>query len=613
MWLSFFRVEMIKIFVKTVLILSLVVVGWYFWSSSSFIHPDYNWVRGCKQSYKLSLQSRAHYASPGLNDVSLLQKIEAILNVHILDIRDGEIYLAMQLSSVKASYNGEEDPGLNTIYQIPFLVEMDSSGRISSVTIANAVSEQDGAVIQGIIESLEIIVPDRSDSEWELQQVHSTGTYLARYSYDKEQGLIYKRKKSYVSLNRDSFSSDAVAAIRKSGFQVRLGKHPNCWIESLDGQERIKIAASNDQIRFEMNLALELMEGWVNANLEVWNDSSYDQMRDKLLMGRKNVLSRAKQAGIEKIARELEGSVQELNALLKRYSSDMASGDMMGLKDEISNYLLAFPQQVQTVSDWLRDSVISEDTHAFLVYVLQMTDNKEAQTLIAELAVDSSQSKEKRLRAISALGFVEDPDPALAETIWQLSKQSDDKDVSDRATLIYGAVARQMQQRDPLAAAQVHRNLSGELNESLKSGESEKSRQLLLALGNTAYPGIIQDVELGLASADPGIRCAAAEALASVDDEFASGILEQQLAVENEGKVREQLYRGLLKREFSQKVCDHAKKHLVSEQDENARLAMVEYLVKHRGNDPEIHAVLDKQRVLESNSLIYNKILQGLH
>ncbi len=537
-----------KGFLLFVLLVIILAVGWFLFGSKPSVDPEYNWRPGCKQSYAMSLKSLTHYAPPDLKEIILHQEIDAVFNINVLEINDQQVFSAIQLSEVKASYNGEEDSDLNRLYQLPFLVEMDLNGRLISVTLPNAISEQDGAVLQGIVESLEVVVPLNAGKEWEVEQAHSTGSYLASYNYDSQEEKIIKRKKRYTKLDSDSFSPDSIAAIRDSRFQVRLSKDPQCWIGFLGGKERLQISGSDGSVKFEMTLALEPMVGEIDDDLDVWNVVSYEEMRKNLLKGKKNTISRAKQERIERIAKELKGESEVLSGLIEKYVKDMSSADMMALKDQISDYLLAFPEQLEVLSAVLRDPAIDRGKHGFLIYVLQMTASNEAQQLLAELAVDRTQVKENRIRAISAAAFVEDPAPELVQAIWQLSQQSDDKEIADTAIFSYGATARRLQKNDPIGTAKIHQNLSGEFQDALKAGETQRAAQLLLALGNTAYPGIVQDVESGFANSDPAIRAAAAEALGEVEDGFAAKLLEQQIMVEREGPVLAQLYNGLLKK-----------------------------------------------------------------
>lgn len=602
-----------KRFLLFVLLVIILAVGWFLFAGKPSVDLEYNWRPGCKQSYTISLKSLTHYAQPDLKEIILRQEIDAILNINVLDLNDQDVFSAIQLSEVRARYNGEEDPGLNRLYQLPFLLVMDRNGRLISVTLPNAISEQDGAVLQGIVESLEVVVPLNVGKEWEVEQTHSTGSYIAGYNFDSKEGKIIKRKKRYTHLDSESFPPDSIAAIRDSRFQVRLSNAPQCWIGFFGGRERLQISGSGGSVKFEMTLTLEPVVGEIDNDLHLWNVVSYEEMRKNLLKGKKNSTSRANQERIERIAEELKGENEVLSGLIEKYAKDMSSADMMALKDQISDYLLAFPEQLEVFSAMLRDPATDREKHGFLIYVLQMTASNEAQQLLAELAEDPTQVKENRIRAISAAAFVEEPAPELVQAIWQLSQQSDDKEIADTAILSYGATARRLQKNDPTSTAKIHQNLSGEFQNALKAGETQRAAQLLLALGNTAYPGIVQDVESGLANSDPTIRAAAAEALGEIEDGFATKLLEQQIMIEEEGPVLAQLYKGLLKREFSQEAAQHAKSSLSSEQDDGARLAMVDYLVKHRQNDLEIQDVLDQQRKVETNSLIYGRIIQGLH
>jgi hypothetical protein len=318
-------------------------------------------------------------------------EIEGKLNVCFLDVDDGRITLAMQLSdsTVTVDPAGEKAPARqpvieNMLNSSAGLLHLDRDGRVLSCDLPAALADEDRAMLQGLFATEFVLV---EGTRWEAEEKIQGPP--CRSFYRTESGASISKTRQALETPQGQPS----LRILKSGFTAVPGPF---WIESLDGAEQIEyvwqdriICAANTSVklaRLEETTIPESLIALMNdptkrdALIDSASLVSSDESTQKSARERQNMARLVEQYQAIPAAQMIDDLVRIVASGMDHESTIPA---MYGLRD----WLLANPVRSSEIAEALKKPELQGAVAARMTHALELAGqkSKESQTALASI------------------------------------------------------------------------------------------------------------------------------------------------------------------------------------------------------------------------------------
>jgi hypothetical protein len=160
---------------------------------------------------------------------------EGVLNVRTLPVGSFRT-LGFELSALEVQRNGKAAPALAKSLSQPFSVEISATGELGTSRFLPEVPRTERATLDGLVRSLELVVPQNPATHWEARESDQNGDYTASYEFDAPSRIVTKTKQRYTSSRRPGLVSLTV-----SGSTLHVELDPDLWIHSAEFQEQMAL------------------------------------------------------------------------------------------------------------------------------------------------------------------------------------------------------------------------------------------------------------------------------------------------------------------------------------------------------------------------------------
>ncbi len=601
-----------KKFVLPVLAVSVVfvlaAVKWFFFSPEKF-----TWQEGDRISYSINTTDVISAGIPGAGDLYKRITLSGILNMRLLEVRDGRVRAAIQISPVRIKVGPQEIPAIENIYSNLFFAEISDQGEFLNFDFSNEIAPDDENNLINTVRSLQFVIKNGFSKEWNFREKDANGT--AEVNYTAEEHIIRKRKQSYISLrpSADQSSSDTKIDIKNSLYTANYDSSSS-WISEMNGQELLVfISGNNTFLKTSSRISLKKLASIQDPSLAIWNDGlSFGEMRSRWSSLPKNRISFAMASEQLKIRQKIGN--KKLDEYLKDFFSTHNSFRSAALTD-IVNYLRAFPGESAMVPDLLLTMKLNQQQRAILTHALARAAHPEAQNALVRIMRSPAFLKENRVQAVIAFSDIPLPQKSSVSSLWETyNDRGAGKEISDTAILSLGSISKTFGRSE----SEKDRDLSDEIKErigaDLKS-VSDMNRQvaLLHAACNTGDDAFIEPVSSFFSNDNPNIRSSAASSLAHLPSGKVDDILCAQLNSEKDINVRGSLVSALEQREPTDQSVGTVLNQIGNEENEIVRGEMYNYLLKNR-EKPGVREKLAELKKTESSlacRLIINRALNS--
>jgi hypothetical protein len=558
--------------------------------------PALQWRLDRLQNYSFTVDSSSLIEMPGSNAGQLFTVVmNGEFEYRALEHAPAEVLVGIQMSSLEIEVGGNSpaDPVLREL-TLPFRVRMAPDGRPIEFEFSASVSLEARQIMENLIRMFQVSI--QPGDEWIVQETDASGLFVAKYTRNSPSTII-KTKQRYIDSGQSS--AGAVSVVR-SLESITIDSR-QYWISGLDVDEVLRI--ENPQ----------------SFSMEVSNRATLELRGSRASAGRATgkwhfvTAAPAVASPVHQLPPE-EAKVELRSALASLDTTDgTRTGDIHRLRD-----LVRMDSKLPSILvDDLRTKELTDRTRADVYLVLQLAGTPEAQAALSLLAADADMPVNNSLRAIVALGSVQNPTEETIEVLWDSARsgvtEGERRDVPTTATLALGSVANGLRNADN----DNYSILRADLMEGASGASDDRQRAVyLLALGNTADtdPTMSRDIVVFLDDPAPEVRSAAANALGRLATNQVGGDLFKRLENERNDAVRSSITEALLTWENpSPGAVATFRTAIPNESSENTRYNMARFLGKTMDTSPENREALESLLETERSKRIRQEIANTLY
>ncbi|MFT3770441.1 MAG: hypothetical protein QM820_33860 [Minicystis sp.] len=286
--------------------------------------------------------------------------------------------------------------------------------------------------------------------------------------------------------------------------------------------------------------------------------------------------------------RSLDDVVSAAGALIAKAPQP----DVDGAAVLLVQYLRLDPRNAGAMLAQLRRGDLAEGTRAGLLLGLQLAGGREAHEALRQAARDPLLTAADRLRAVSAISEVPDPDAATVDALLALRREGE---AAQAARLGLGALARSPR----LDAAEKQRVLATLTDDLTHPGDAAARRVALLAAGNAANPALGDAVAAFTRDPDPEVQAEAYAALTKMNALPPPAALLDALAKAEAPRLRSALGDALLGKPLGAAEIDRCAALLKTQPPPDTRAILIDLLGAAAGESAPAKAALRQQLRLE--------------
>lgn len=549
---------------------------------------------GASRAYELSLVTEVSSGAGPKRSTTLRGR----LNMRVLPDAPRPM-LGVQLSALQVDIAGQAQAVMERAFAKPFVIEIDASGRFGESWFLQDTPPADRAAVDAALRSLQIVLSERSQKQWQVHESDQTGEFVATYHSEPGE-LLTKTKGRYISLRQRQLEP----RILESQLRASLDRS-HLWLRRLEGHERIELSARGQSAVAVINahVSLNALPHAPEKTLALWRSDllrAASAPRDAVLFGADSAWDQAK---LDEIRKQFERSGTTFAGVF----SALKQGDGSA-PEQLVSYLRAFP--VQSGELLVRLDELGDSQQAFALNALERAGTPQAQLVLTRIVGDGARSESTRLRALSALSGVKQPAAeALDELITAIrAERARPKDsLSATALLTLGTLAARAPDRE---ATRVRAALQDELN---IAPDSARQALALRALSHAQASLASAQTKQYLTSPAQEVREAAVMIVATQRDQRATHDLLELLAHEEDLTVRSAALRGLVSQPPSERANSAIADAVASGQasDPDLRAELVAYLARGIREQPSNQTLLRKQLEQETDRRVLLTILNG--
>jgi HEAT repeat protein len=545
------------------------------------------WRAGSSQEYHFVIDSSSQIdISSNGSGQDIVVFMDGVLLFRTLSVTPSEALIGLQIESLKFEIGGESPDELTRRELTrPFRVRFADNGYPIEFEFSEDVSVEARTVIENLVRMFQVNI--QAGKEWAAEEVNASGRYTAIYTRRSPSSILKEKQSYFYSVPS---STEAISIVKSEELVAFDGEHD--WISRMNLEEVLENkAAQGLSYKVRNRASIELTRSRVASTQPDtrWNffAETASGPSSSPAQGPPTELT------LEQAGKEIESVLATLDTSVgNRTENIYRLRDLILMDGELPSRLL----------DILRTQELNDRTRADLYLVLQLAGTPEAQAALGSLVVDTGLPAVSSLRAIVALGFVNEPTERTIETLWDTARggisEGDRRDVSATATLALGTVGYGLRTAEDLD----YHALRADLLDGASSASDDTHRAAyLLALGNTADddPAITRDISRFLYDPAPEVRSAAANTLGRLETEEAGDDLFRSLEKESNAAVRGSITEAMVNWENPPAPAIAWVRNAVqSETDEKSRYNMAVILGKTIDKYPENRVAL--ARLLDS-------------
>ncbi|MFN0057392.1 MAG: HEAT repeat domain-containing protein [Planctomycetota bacterium] len=556
------------------------------------------WPIGAVAAYDLAVEMEAH----GRGDAALSggsvenREISGTLILRVLRRDADEITVGARLvppTTNSAAFN----PGLASAFHVVFA----ASGEVSRCRFADGLELETRGRLDELMRVFEFRFPQpasRETSTWVGEATDSFGRCRVRYTVAGNK--VHKQKLEYFA----SAHGDLAATVTVADSRGTAEICEDFWLQHVRVEERLEVAVDK----------LLDMRFVVRARLDRRGEIPPDLL--SALAALDSPLSADSQNGkIEGAAGD--GTAQTLTA--QRQLSDAMSQLLLTEGLSVDAYLsakkllAAHPEFVAEVERVLNESAAPDRVRSLCLLLLERAGHDAAQAALERLATAADVEHVQRVRAIIALGGVDNLNDQSFAALWRIFNgrgEADGVEFGNTAALALGGAAGRLRSVDDGRYPAVRGDLVAALH---RAGSIGEVGILLKSLGNTGDPAVLDEITPHLRSDTPSVRAAAAKAIGSLPNSQSLSALTQALSRETDDRVRHDIAESLVRLDMADETSVQVVKDTLGKESSSAVTALLaEYLVANLDAQPQARPVLEAVLASTTSTRVREVISAGL-
>jgi len=479
------------------------------------------WRQGTTQQYAIESNSSMQMNTDGTGESQHMSvQIEATLDVHTLQTSNQAALVGMQLSTIDLRINNQTDAQANAALMLPFRVRYVSGAYPGEFEFPAKVSVRDRSILENLIRMFQIT--DSTGANWTATEANGSGTYEANYQRSSS-GRIEKTKRQFKApANQPLF--DAAEIDSTETIQLSAGID---WIDSMRVDEKL------------------VTNGQGGPAITILNEASIKRLRalsDPLTADRWRfaaVAADSDKTVKQKAKLELSKEAAHLRILSSVTKLDHTEQGRTTWIHELRDLLRVDDSLPAALLDVLRTQELSDRTRADLYLALELAGTGSAQKALITVMSEQTWAITDALRAIVALGGVEQPKEESITALWQsvysAADGGDRQRLGSTATFALGNLGRALKDSENERYLALRSDL---LNAAMSESNETQRANYVYALGNTGDSSLSEQVAGFLDEDASKIRRAAAQSLEVLGADSVADSLVNQFHQESNSEVR---------------------------------------------------------------------------
>ena len=488
--------------------------------------------------------------------VNMIDSTSGILSLKVYEELESGWALGFEFSEVRSIVKSSElgDPRSNENLQeemnAEILVLVESSGRFAKVVFPASTGPDARNSMKDLLAHFQIILPDdHTQTEWEVEEEDTTGTYLATYRKNSEDHLValLKTRLGYTYVETPEATGQSLDSMTESSGQteIQLDPHP----VSIIGEQRLSI---------ELNGLAQGVSSVITCRFERVDAShrSYPASApatNHLLAAAGTNLKADAQQGGGKLALDpdLPDTVEILrNIRIIIAESGIRSADATAAMAQLVESMKRDDKAVAAALDKLAEDSCGKDEAALLIGAMGAAGTSAAQEALQRIITSESEPFERRETALFAFAQVESPIEGIDQTLRQAYEEKDE--IWNTSLLLLGALGDRVRNTDP---GRFEGTADFLLEAYRAAGERGERAAALESIGNLGLEVTPPEIARAYADSSDRIRRAAVRSLRKTFDPAAEEILSHAFNSDPSETVRAAAAKILA--EFPHETDDH--------------------------------------------------------
>jgi len=429
----------------------------------------------------------------------------------------------------------------------PFTFKMISTGILSEFEFVDGIPAEADRFVRQVMLTMQTILPKEPKTRWDTKEVDMTGRYRSEYVLEKADAKtleIAKRKSQYLNLKvaqaaiNDSVS-DSTINIEKSETGIIVAKK-GPWILSVAQQE--STATQSGDYKWAESLG-HFSANRIEKDVSKKFPETFQAFLADMNSGR---YIRSKYYATDETFNRLGENIgmDEALAVYDRLKNSGENNAARYAEKFIVNYLRQHPKAsfdlIKSMNADPKRERIDQSDQLILWRLITEAGHTEAQNSIADAITNPNLSELTQWRAIAYSHSFENPEPFLADTLWDFYEGMDtpkdrrERDMKTSSLFAIGSMASD-DKLNRETKAKVSRLLSDHLKNTPSPGEQIVT---LSAIGNYGGEELIDDIEPFFGALNEKVRAAAFNALRRMDNPEAVKTLARHYETETSPNVR---------------------------------------------------------------------------
>jgi HEAT repeat protein len=552
------------------------------------------WHFGIAQRYRVLSESTMQMQATVNGASSISVYIEGELDTLTLEADAEQTLVGMRLSSVELKINDTLDADTNRALGVPFRVRFAANVMPLTFEFPAEVSSEHRSILENLVRTFQLSL-DSGDS-WVTQESNGSGSYEAVY---------HRTGPAHIEKSKRWFNAPATGMISWTEIQSMERIHIEAgrdWIASMSVEETMRSDGQGGPAMSVSNHAtLELQAGALLAvTPDLWRFETAAPVADSAVTLRRA----APVITPEEARREIVATIPELDA---------AKQGRLAFIHRLRDLLLVDDSMPAVLLDALRTEQLADRTRADLYLALELAGTESAQVALVGVITDSSWSLKDGMRAIVAMGGIEQPAAESISTLWDTAKYGsgdERKRMASAATFALGSVGSTMHNADDPDYASLRSSL---LSNATSASDVIQRSNFITALGNTKDPTLASEVVEFMNDDEPEIRRAAALSLGTLGTDQVADTLMSHYSDEENGYVRGAIAESLQSwTQPTDSAMAMFRQTVQTEADERTRYNIAILLSENLAKFPENEAVLREIMRKEPSKRIRQKVAEAL-
>ncbi|OQX24197.1 MAG: hypothetical protein BWK80_22055 [Desulfobacteraceae bacterium IS3] len=489
-------------------------------------------------------------------------------------------------------------PAYAKALEFPFVFRMNAGGYLSDFQFTAGIPDEAKEFIRQLLYTLQTGFPSEAKTGWKTRETDVNGTYLAEYAIedtsDAESVRLNKRKLEYTAVQAGKDIPGSQIRIEKSRNTVSVPRD-GAWLLTLEGEESSSSSSEGfvwgkSTARYSARQISEDISG------------KFPDMFDKFLAAlNSQKYKKSKYYATDEQFDKL-GAGLDMKGALAKYSELKNSGinNARSVAEKfLVNYLRQNPQASSDLVNALdkdpKREQYDQSTQLILWRLLTQAGHTEAQQALIGAATDPEYSDLTHIRAVAYVHDFENPEPFLAQQLWDLYKRlpadsakPEDQELRTMSLYAIGSLGYKDKLND-----EIKPEIGRKLTENLKNTDNPGEQAVTLsAIGNYGGSEILNDITPYFSSSDERVRASAYDAIRRMDAPEAVGLLAKSVKTEESPKVREKAFTTLAEMPPTSAGVELAKKEVLSVENPKEQEPLVKVIGENLKTYPQNEQVL---------------------